>query len=211
MANEETIVMPKNNGGRPVSARDVHVAKVIQDDNNEYVTDTPVKLARTIKIKASDKFSVEKIFSDDSVEDIVSNYEGTEIELELNTLSPYERSILFGILYKNGYLIHSKDDTPPQLALGYRSKRLGGKYRFVWYYVGVFGEGLEETLETMEDTLKTQTVTIKGSFYERKKDNRYKNEVDEAFLLEENTSAAEAIQNWFGEVQEYKENTTVAG
>ena len=63
----------------------------------------------------------------------------------------------------------------------------------------------------MEDTIKTQTVTIKGTFYERKKDNRYKVEVDEAFLLEDNASAAEAIQNWFGEVQEHKENTTVAG
>lgn len=210
MANE-TVATPKNNGGRSVSARDVHVARVIQDDNNAYEADTPVKVARTIKIKSSDKTSVEKIYSDDGVEDIVSNYEGSEIEIELNTLSPQERSLLFGVLYKDGYLIHSKDDVPTQLALGYRSKRLGGKYRFVWYYVGVFGEGLEETLETMEDKIKTQTVTIKGTFYERKKDNRYKVEVDEAFLLEENESAAAAIADWFGEVQEHKENTTVAG
>mgnify|MGYP000820261332 CR=1 FL=1 len=211
MAESEVATLPKNSGGRPVSARDVHIAKVIQDDYNEYVADKPVKLARTIKIKASDKVSIEKIYSDDGVEDIVSNYEGSELELELNTLSPYERSMLFGMLYKDGYLIHSKNDVPPQLALGYRSKRLGGKYRFVWYYVGVFGEGLEETLETMEDKLKTQTVTIKGTFYERKKDDRYKNEVDEAFLLAENVSAAEAIKNWFGEVQEYKENVTIEG
>ena len=120
MANEITAT-PRNNGGRSISARDVHVARVIQDDNNAYEADTPVKVARTIKIKSSDKTSVEKIYSDDGVEDIVSNYEGSEVEIELNTLSPQERALLFGVLYKDGYLIHSKDDTPTQLALGYIS------------------------------------------------------------------------------------------
>lgn len=207
----EVAATPKNNGGRMISARDVHIAKVTQDDATAYKTETPAKLAKTIKIKVNDKKTLEKIYSDDGVEDTITTYEGTEIELELNALSPQERSILFGAVYKDGYLIHNKNDQPTPLALGYRAKRLSGKYRFTWYYIGVFGEGLEETLETMEDKIKTQTVTLKGTFYERKKDENFKIEVDEAFLLEDNKGAAAAIKVWFSEVQEHKENASIAG
>lgn len=47
--------------------RDVYVAKVTQNDTEGYTAETPVKMARAIKAKISDKFTSEKLYSDDGV------------------------------------------------------------------------------------------------------------------------------------------------
>ena len=152
---------------RTKSFRDIYVAPVTQNDATAYAAGTPVKLARAISGKVSDKFSVEKIYSDDGVEDTVETYEGTDVEFEVNSLAPQDKAMLFGHLYKNGWLVKNKDDKAPEVAVGYRAKKLNGKYEFVWLYVGTFGQGYDDNYQTQEDKVTTQTATLKGSFYER--------------------------------------------
>ena len=84
---------------RTKSFRDLYVAVVTANTPSLYETGTPVKLARAIKGKVSDKFSTEKIYSDDGVEETITNYEGTEVEFEVNSLAPQDRALLFGQLY----------------------------------------------------------------------------------------------------------------
>lgn len=187
---------------RTKSFRDIYVAPVTQNDATAYAAGTPVKLARAISGKVSDKFSVEKIYSDDGVEDTVETYEGTDVEFEVNSLAPQDKAMLFGHLYKNGWLVKNKDDKAPEVAVGYRAKKLNGKYEFVWLYVGTFGQGYDDNYQTQEDKVTTQTATLKGSFYERVCDGNFETQVDESNLLAEHTDAATAIKNWFGKVQE---------
>lgn len=187
---------------RTKSFRDIYVAPVTQNDATAYAAGTPVKLARAISGKVSDKFSVEKIYSDDGVEDTVETYEGTDVEFEVNSLAPQDKAMLFGHLYKNGWLVKNKDDKAPEVAVGYRAKKLNGKYEFVWLYVGTFGQGYDDNYQTQEDKVTTQTATLKGSFYERACDGNFEAQVDESNLLTEHTDAAAAIKNWFGKVQE---------
>lgn len=192
---------------RTVSFRDIHVAKVTANTETEYAAETPTKLARAIKGKINDKFTAEKIYSDDTVEDVNMSYQGTEVELEVNSLAPQDKAKVFGHLYDKGYLIKSKDDTPPEMAMGYRAKKLNGKYEFVWLYAGRFDQGLEDNYETKGESTTTQTATLKGDFYERQIDGRYHCSVDESNLIASYTEAATAIKNWFAEVQEYPEGT----
>ena len=187
---------------RTKSFRDIYVAPVTQNDATAYAAGTPVKLARAISGKVSDKFSVEKIYSDDGVEDTVETYEGTDVEFEVNSLAPQDKAMLFGHLYKNGWLVKNKDDKAPEVAVGYRAKKLNGKYEFVWLYVGTFGQGYDDNYQTQEDKVTTQTATLKVSFYERACDGNFETQVDESNLLAEHTDAATAIKNWFGKVQE---------
>jgi len=187
---------------RTKSFRDIYVAPVTQNDATAYAAGTPVKLARAISGKVSDKFSVEKIYSDDGVEDTVETYEGTDVEFEVNSLAPQDKAMLFGHLYKNGWLVKNKDDKAPEVAVGYRAKKLNGKYEFVWLYVGTFGQGYDDNYQTQEDKVTTQTATLKGSFYERACDGNFETPVDESILVTEHTDAAAAIKNWFGKVQE---------
>lgn len=182
--------------------RDIYVALLTQNTQTAYSTETPVKLARAIKSKISDKWSVEKVYSDDGTEDSITSYEGTEVELEIATLAPQDRAILFGQLYENGFLVKSKDDIAPEIALGFRSKRRNGKYEFTWLYCGKFGQGVDDEFETQAEKVAVKSNTIKGDFYDRQKDGLYQIVVDESNLLASNTDAKTAIADWFGKVQE---------
>lgn len=197
MADTQTIVR-----SRTKSFRDIHVAHVTKNTETEYAADMPTKLARAITGKISDKFESEKIYSDDSVEDTNMTYTGTEVEFEVNALAPQDKSRVFGHLYKNGYLVKNKNDKAPEVAVGWRAKKLNGKYEFCWMYAGRFDQGMEDNYETEGASPKTQTATLKGNFYERQLDGNYKIEVDEGNLLEADTSAAAAIKKWFETVQE---------
>ena len=187
---------------RTCGCRDFYIAKLTQNDATGYVADTPVKLARAIKAKVDEKWSSEKIYSDDGPEDVINSYEGTEIELEVNALAPQDRQILFGQLYENGFLVKTADDKAPEVAVGWRERKLNGKYDFKWLYAGKFAEGISEEASTKEGKLSPTTKSVKGSFYERSLDNAYEISVDESNLVDGDTDAKTAITNWFSKVQE---------
>ena len=197
--------------------RDVYVAKVTQNDTEGYTAGTPVKMARAIKAKISDKFTSEKLYSDDGVEGMLQAYEGTDVELEVSTLAAADRAAFFGQAYLNGFLLKSAEDEAPEVALGYRVRRLNGKFDFVWMYCGRFAQGNEENYETEAASKTAQTNTVKGEFYQREKMDKvdgkdvhlYEVRVDESNLATEDTGAAAAIKAWFGKVQEYA--ATVGG
>lgn len=185
--------------------RDFYVALITANTEEAYTTETPVKLARAIKVKVNDKHSSEDLESDDEIEDTAETYEGTEVEIEANSLAPQDEALLFGHKYESGFLIKNKDDKAPEVAFGYRAKRMDNTYEFHWLYCGRFSQGREENRETGYSKPTPQTETIKGNFYSRKIDGNYETYVDEANLLAEHTDAATAIKNWFGQVQEPKQ------
>ena len=190
---------------RTCGCRDFYIAKITQNTATGYVTETPVKLARAIKAKVDEKWTSEKIYSDDGTEEVINSYEGTELELEINALAPQDRNLLFGQLYENGFLVKTSDDKAPEVAVGWRERKLNGKYEFKWLYAGKFAEGISEEANTREGKLSPTTKSIKGSFYERSIDSKYEISVDESNLLETHTDAKTAIANWFSKVQEKEE------
>lgn len=187
---------------RTCGCRDFYIAKITQNTATGYVTETPVKLARAIKAKVDEKWTSEKIYSDDGTEEVINSYEGTELELEINALAPQDRNLLFGQLYENGFLVKTSDDQAPEVAVGWRERKLNGKYEFRWLYAGKFAEGISEEANTKEGKLSPTTKSIKGSFYERNIDNAYEIAVDESNLVDGDTDAKTAIANWFSKVQE---------
>lgn len=201
----ETIVR-----SRLCGLKDIYIAEVTANNGTTYTTKTPVKLARALSAKVSDKFTTEKIYSDDNVEDIVEQYEGTEIDFSVNTLAPQDYAALYENLYENGFLLKAAGDGAKEIAIGWRAKKRNGKYEFTWYYCGKL-ERPEMNYETQEDKTKTQTASLKGTFYARqkedtiedKKKNLYAIQVDESNLIDGNTAAKTAIADWFSKVQEY--------
>lgn len=187
---------------RTCGLKDFYIALITQNTATAYAAGVPVKLARAIKAKIDEKWTSEKIYSDDGTEEVITSYEGTEVELEINALSPQDRTILFGQLYEKGFLVKTSDDRAPEVAIGWRERKLNGKYEFKWLYVGKFAEGISEEASTKEGKLSPTTKSIKGSFYERSIDNKYEISVDESNLLTEHTDAKAAIDDWFSKVQE---------
>lgn len=187
---------------RNCGLKDIYVAQITQNDEKAYVAGEPMKLARAIKAKIDEKWTSEKVYSDDGTEEVITSYEGTDLELEVNALAPQDRALVFGQLYEKGYLVKSSEDKAPELACGWRERKMNGKYDFKWLYCGKFAEGISEEAQTKEGKISPTTKTIKGSFYERNLDQRYEISVDESNLINEDTDAKTAIQNWFSKVQE---------
>lgn len=188
---------------RTCGCKDLHVALVTHNTATQYVTELPHKLARAVKIKIDEKWTSEKIYSDDTPEEVITAYEGTDVEIEVNALAPKDRAIIFGQLYKLGFLVKNANDMAPELALGWRERKLNGKYEFKWLYAGKFAEGISEEANTKEGKLNPTTKSIKGSFYERELDGNYEISVDESNLVSEDMDAKTALASWFSAVQEY--------
>ena len=101
------------------------------------------------------------------------------------------------------YFVKTSNDMAPEVAIGWRERKLNGKYEFKWLFVGKFAEGISDEANTKEGKLSPTTKSIKGSFYERSLDNQYEISVDESNLIDEYTDAKTALANWFSAVQEY--------
>lgn len=180
---------------RQVGLRDIHVA-VLQTDSSSAVTyGTPAKLERAINAKLSPKSNSENIYSDDTVEDIITAFEGIDVEIEVNQLSLTSRALLQGASVVNGVLIENKDDIAPTIALGFKSKKANGKFRFVWLLKGKF-ELATDDFDTESEKPKAQSAKIKGKFYSRDFDGNYR------FIADEDAEDIDEalITAWFTEV-----------
>ncbi len=179
--------------------KDVYVAKVTKNIATEYLTGTPVKLFNAISGKVNVKRSSDKTYSDDTVEEIIDSFDSVEIEIEGDNLSMAQLALIFGATLENGILDDSINDESHEVAIGFRAK-IGTKYRFHWYFCGRFGESDEDSFETIADKIKSQTKTLKGIFYGRSLDGKFRRRIHEDELVESDTDAKTAIQNWFSSV-----------
>jgi len=177
---------------RQIGLRDIHIAMVTSDDSTETVYATPVKLERAISAKISPKSNSDNIYSDDSVEDIITAFEGVDVEIEVNQLALETRARLQGAKVVKGVLIENKDDIAPTLALGFKSKKSNKKYRYVWLLKGKF-ELTADEYDTEAEKPKAQSAKLKGKFYPREHDGNYR------FIADEDSIAVDAtiISSWF--------------
>ncbi|WDC83429.1 hypothetical protein PL321_11845 [Caloramator sp. mosi_1] len=88
-------------------------------------------------------------------EDVISSFEGIDVEIELNQLSLESRALLQGAKVVKGVLVESKDDISPIIALGFKSKKMNGKYRYVWLLKGKF-ELISDEYDTEAEKPKPQ-------------------------------------------------------
>lgn len=180
---------------RQIGLRDIHIAVLQTDDNSGATYDIPVKLERAISAKLTPKSNSENIYSDDSVEDIITAFEGVDVEIEVNQLSLTSRAKLQGAKVVKGVLIENKDDMPPTIALGFKSKKNNGKYRYVWLLKGKF-ELASDEYDTEAEKPKAQSAKLKGNFYSRDFDGNYR------FIADEDAQGVDQtiISAWFTEV-----------
>ena len=201
---------------RNIGLRDFYVAEVEQDDTTGYKAGTPVKLARAISAKITEKYNTTTFYSDDSVEDVIGQFQNGEIEIEINKLSNADVVKLYDTIYVDGYLCRSGRDKAKLVALGWRTLKADNTYDFEWLYCVKFSERPEREYKTNGESIEDVTSTLKGTFYNRQKEDTIDGKtkplfgicVDEAELVDSDTTAKEAITDWFSKVQEYTAPTT---
>lgn len=177
---------------RQIGLRDIHIALLTKDDDTGATYDTPIKLERAISAKISPKLNSDNIYSDDSMEDIITCFESVDVEIEVNQLLLESRAKLQGAKVVKGVLIENKDNLAPTLALGFKSKKNNGKYRYVWLLKGKF-ELVTDEYETEAEKPKAQSAKLKGTFYSREFDSNYR------FIADEDAQGVDStiISGWF--------------
>lgn len=151
---------------RQIGLREFTICKLTKDENKTATYEKAQVLERAISAKITPKTSSESLYSDDTLEMVLNTFDSIEIEIEVNTLSMESRALLQGAKVLHGSLVESSDDIAPELAIGFKSKKSNGEYRYVWLLKGKF-ELTEDQYETVADKVKAQTSTIKGTFGSR--------------------------------------------
>jgi phi13 family phage major tail protein len=115
----------------------------------------------------------------------------------LKTDFTYKQSKTAWAKVVKGVLIENKDDMPPTLALGFKSKKNNGKYRYVWLLKGKFELATYE-YDTEAEKPKAQSTKLKGKFYYRDFDGNYR------LICDEDAEEVDAtiISSWFTVVPE---------
>ena len=117
------------------------------------------------------------------------------VKLGIKDLTPEVLAELLGqAVDKNSVVWAGKEDEPPYVAVGFRAKKTGGKYRYVWLLKAKF-KVPSEKYETKGESIKFNTPDIEASFTTRKKDNLWKAD----FVGTEESAAA---KTWFTAVPE---------
>lgn len=182
---------------RTVGLKDITIAKLLTDTDTGATYEVPQKLERSISAKLKPKTTQTKLYSDDSIEEVINNFDSIDVEIEVNQLTMESRALLQGAKIVKGVLLETKNDIAPTLALGFKSKKTNGKYMYVWLYKGSF-ELTEDSFDTEEDKSKTGTAKLKGTFYAREFDGAYRLLADEDSVGFLPATAA----SWFTEVAE---------
>ncbi len=180
---------------RQIGLKDIHIASITKDDGTGATYGVPEKLERAVSAKLTPKSNSENIYSDDSVEDIVAAFDSIEVEIELNQLSLTSRATLQGAKVVKGVLIETKDDIAPTIALGFKSKKNNGKYRFVWLLKGKF-ELTADEYDTIAEKPTPKSAKLKGTFYSRDFDGNFR------FIADEDEVGADPtiLSGWFSAV-----------
>ena len=106
----------------------------------------------------------ETLFADDGPMETASTLGKIEVEIQKAELTTKDKANLLGhTIDGNGALIYGDSDIAPWHAVGFRTLKSNGKYRYVWLYKGKFTEP-EDNNETKGDSINFQSDTIKGQF-----------------------------------------------
>lgn len=145
--------------------------------------------------------SQETLFADDGPMETASTLGKIDVEIQKNELTTENKADLLGHeIDNNGAVVYGDSDVPPWVAIGFRTLKSNGKYRYVWLYKGKFSEP-EDQNETKGDSINFQSDTISGQFTRLNKPFTVNGKTKRPWKYEldqDNEEAkADAITSWF--------------
>ena len=172
-----------------------HYAPLLTDSTATCSYDTPVAISGLITADVKANGSIETQYADDGHAVNATSIGRQEIDIEFTNLPLSLRALLLGQTVTSGVVGEKSDDTPLDVAIGFRSLKSNGKYRYVWYLKGNFTIP-DDKYKTKEEKTNFNTQVMKFVGLRRDYDGLYKFAVDE----EDPAVPASVITNWFNAV-----------
>jgi len=134
------------------------LARVIKDDENGIVFDTPFRIPGAVVATINPNSSVETDYADDGAFFAQNNRGNTELSLEMIDITPESEALMLGQRRVNGVTVETDLDQSPYFAFGGKILRAGSDengdavYEYIWYAKGKFSVP-ESGGETKRDSL----------------------------------------------------------
>jgi phi13 family phage major tail protein len=161
-----------------VGLRDLHFAILTVDTKGELVYEDPEPMVGAINATINPAVNTQELYADDQLWESVSALGKVAVEVETADLPLSIRAEILGNELKDGVLIEKANDVPPHVALGFKSLKSNGKYRYVWLLKGV-AQPMAEDFATKKDNVEHKTPQVKFTFMARVHDGEWKHTADE--------------------------------
>lgn len=177
-----------------IGLRDLYRAPITVGSDGSETYGTPVKMAKAISAELSVEVAEAILYADDGADEVVKEFVSGEITLGVNDLLPADLAALLGQTQDDDKVVYAADtDEAPYFAIGFRAKKAGGTYKYIWLYKVKFSIP-DESYQTKGDSIEFATPEIVGQFIKRD-DGLWKAE-----HVAEPTN--EVAANWFKSVRE---------
>lgn len=166
--------------GVTIGLSDLHIAILTEDPakGGKATYETPERVAGAITANVNPNTSSETLFADDGPYESATTMGEVEVEIGVVDLPlELQAKILGHTLTPEGVLIRKSTDTPPYLALGFKSLKSNGKYRYTWLAKGKFMLP-EQANETKGDSVSFNTPTATAAFVKRECDDEWERHID---------------------------------
>jgi len=138
----------------------LYIAVVSEDSATAYTVGTPAYLAPVAEMSLEPTTNIETQYADDTVFDVMTSEGETKITLSVTNYDLATMATLLGKAYDvaKGEM-YDNNATPPYCALGFRSLKSNGAYRYFWFYKGRFQTPGEE-FTTKGETPEPKAVEL---------------------------------------------------
>lgn len=176
-----------------IGLRDLYIAILTNDSPESTVYAEPVRVVGAITANINPNSSSSTLFADDGPMDTAATLGEIELEIGVADIPLEQQALILGHNYDSatGILSKGANDIAPWLAVGFRSLKSDGSYRYYWLTKGKFSTP-EEDIETKGDSVNFKTPTVTGKFAKRLSDDKWEITADSS-----NTKSAEIITKWF--------------
>lgn len=173
--------MPDTKPMSTIGFKNVVIAPVTKDDATETTYGEVSDLVGAIEASITPQNTDPEVqYADDGEYDVVNPDPELEFRLQMADIPLDKRKLFFdNKIDQNGVLVKNASDKSPYYAIGFKSEKADGTFRYVWLYK-VRATPMTENYSTKEgDTITRQTGEIVFTAIKRMSDGAYQAVADE--------------------------------
>ena len=150
-----------------IGLKDLVYATITEGEAGVPTYGTPKKLAEIMTADLSVTTAEGTLYADDAVSESVKEFVKGALKLGIKDLETEDVAALLGQKVDDDQVIYGgADDEPPFVAVGFRARKTGGKYRYIWLYKVKF-KIPNEKFQTKGESIQFNTPEIEGEFFKR--------------------------------------------
>jgi phi13 family phage major tail protein len=167
------------NGGIQIGLSNLVYAKLTTDPASGLaVYEAPIAIPGVMSANMNPNPKTATAFGDNGPMEVASTLGEISLEISAGNIPLSVQAELLGHTYSTGIIVRKAADVAPWVAVGFKTLKSNGHYRYVWLTKGRFQEP-EQKSETKGDSVNFQPTNISAAFVKRDCDDIWQLQTDE--------------------------------